>query len=167
MAMPSPHDPDEFLAAMHARHQAEQARHQRDEHLRPLVLPAPEPRLSVAERSAIRWAYHRTNGGVTTVRELRGAQLALLVQDPPSGERHFCLIGLRSRDPEAAVDTFRRVAERGGTVLAAYDVRAQQALTVETAGSRPRFLVDNDPHPLAPHLLVRDGTAAPGNGPGD
>jgi hypothetical protein len=154
------HDPIDFLAAMHARHDDEQSKHHRDEHHRPLVFPAPEPRLTVAERGTIRWAYHRTNGSVATVRELRGAQLALLVEEPPSGpsgnERRFSLLGVRSRAPEAATEVFRRVAERGGRVLAAYDVRAQHALCIETTGGAPRFVPDADPHPLAPHLLVHD-----------
>jgi hypothetical protein len=153
-------DPLDFLAAMHARHDSEQTKHHRDEHHRPLVFPAPEPRLSVAERGTIRWAYHRTNGSVATVRELRGAQLALLVEDPPGGprgdERRFCLLGLRSRAPDAATEVFRRVAERGGRVLAAYDVKAQLALCIETTGGPPRFVPDADPHPLALHLLVHD-----------
>jgi hypothetical protein len=153
-------DPIDFLATMHAQHAAEQTKHHRDEHHRPLVFPAPEPRLSVAERSTIRWAYHRTNGGVATVRNLRDAQLALLVEDPPSGpqgdERQFSLIGLRSRVPDTATDAFRRVAERGGRVIAAYDVKEQQALCIETTGGPPHFLPDSDPHPLALHLLVHD-----------
>ena len=149
-------DPTPFLSEMQARHAAEQAKHQRDEHHRPLVFPAPEPRLSVAERGAIRWSYHRTNGCVATVRDLRGAQLALLVRNAPSDERCYCLVGLKSRAPAAAVETFRRVAERGGTVLAAYDVKEQQALRVETSGGAPHFEPDGEPHPLAPHLLVHD-----------
>ena len=165
---PLRHDPTAFLAAVDARHDADQAMHHRDEHHRPLVFPAPEPRLSVAERNVIRWAYHRTNGGVATVRDLRGAQLALLVQEPPcdpatagqdgtaGDERRFCLMGLRSRAPEAALDTFRRVAERGGCVIAAFDVKAQHALCVETTGGPPRFVPDEEPHPLALHLLVHD-----------
>ena len=143
MTAQSPQDFNDFFSAMHARHHADQAKHHRDEHHRPHVFPAPEPRLSVAERNVIRWAYHRTSGGVATVRDLRGAQLVLLVQDSV-GERGFRLLGLKSRAPEAAIETFRRVAERGGSVIAAYDVKAQQALRVETAGGAPRFVADGD-----------------------
>jgi len=58
--------------------------------------------------------------------------------------------------PDTATDAFRRVAERGGRVIAAYDVKEQQALCIETTGGPPHFLPDSDPHPLALHLLVHD-----------
>jgi hypothetical protein len=157
MHAPQPHDPAAFLAAMHARHDAEQARHHRDERHRPLVFPAPEPRLTVAEREAIRWAHHRTDAGVTTVRGLRGATLALLVQEPSAEpqadgmrgpadeERHFCLLGVADRADAAVTEAFRRVAERGKVVIGAYDVKAGRALRVEEAAGAPRLVPDDTP----------------------
>jgi hypothetical protein len=164
MTAPLPHDPDAFLAAMHARHDAEQARHHRDERHRPLVFPAPEPRLTVAEREAIRWAHHRTRAGVATVRDLRGAGLALLVEEaspeaqadgmrgPPEDERHFRLVGLAAGDEAALEAALRRASERGGLVVGAYDVRAGRALRVAEHEGRLRLLAEE---------AGPDGTPAP------
>jgi hypothetical protein len=110
-------------------HAPDNAEH-RDRSHRPLLFPAPEHEpLAPNEREALRWALNCRDCDVRTAHGLHGAAFAMLLRTVCSdGRAHHDLVGYRTR--ERLLERIRTAREQGEEPVMAYDIDAQQPLTI-------------------------------------